>query len=765
MRILKSTIAGKLILSLLGCSLLLIIASTALRFYYDYTREMHRLSERLQEIEDSSSPVMSDNIWLANWEMVQLQAQGIQRLPEIHRVEVVVDGREIAAIGPEAQKEGLRYVIPLVHRYKDRNVSLGTLTLYGDEKSIRQRLLGEVFVEMSLRFVVILIIASILFLLFHRLVGRHLIAMATQLRDLDQMSLKTQLVLDKKTAGSGGMDEIDQLLISFNEMQQNLQHSFAELRQTNEELARENRERLKVDEELRENRTMLRNILDAVPQAIFWKDQQSVYLGCNQVFARAAGLDDPQQIVGKTDYDLPWPKNEAEAYRADDQEVVINRRSKRHIIEPLQQADGTRLWIDTTKIPLLDGQNHPYGVLGVYDDISERIRAEEEKKKLESQLRQSQKMEAIGTLAGGIAHDFNNILAIILGYAELTLFETSETDPRRNKIEEIITASNRAKDLVRQILDFSRKSEKMKEPLLLAPLLKETLKMVRASIPATIAIEERITAVGSTVLADPSQMHQVIINLCTNAFHAMEEHGGILSITLDSVQLEEEDAASLGGAAGNYVRLIVADSGCGMSPSIKRRIFEPYFTTKGVGKGSGMGLAVVHGILRSHGGLLRLTSQEGKGSSFEVFLPAIDQQVKAKTEKEGVFCPPGTERILVVDDEPAITDMVCQWLAQLGYTVTTSNNSVAALTMVRENPSGFDLIITDQSMPFMPGAELAKEILEVRPDLPIILCTGYSSTLTEEKAKEIGIRSYAYKPLQGSELARLVRQALDDKRD
>jgi len=401
-------------------------------------------------------------------------------------------------------------------------------------------------------------------------------------------------------------------------------------------------------------------------------------------------------------------------------------------------------------------------VCGLSRDITERIRAEDEKSKLESQLRQSQKMEAIGTLAGGIAHDFNNILAVIMGYAELTLYETPETDPRRNKLGEIIKASNRAKDLVRQILDFSRKAERTKKPLLIAPFHKETLKMVRASIPSTIVIEEKISAVDSTVLGDQSQLHQVIINLCTNAFHAMEEQGGTLSITLDSLQLGREEAAGIGGAEGRFVRLIVADSGCGMSPALQSRIFEPYFTTKGVGKGSGMGLAVVHGILRSHGGLMRLTSQEGKGSSFEVFLPAIEQPVMEKVEEEGSFCPPGTERILAVDDEPAITETVKQWLGRLGYTVTTSNNSVEALAMVRENPSGFDLIITDQSMPFMPGSELAKEILAIRPDLPIILCTGYSAILTKDKAREIGIKSYAYKPLQGNELARLVRQVLDE---
>ncbi|OQX06993.1 MAG: hypothetical protein BWK76_25470 [Desulfobulbaceae bacterium A2] len=884
MRLIKSTIATKLIRSLLGGSLLLIISSTALRFYYDYTSEMRDLSTRLHEVMETAVPVMSDNIWLADWEMVRLQAQGIKGLRAIRRVEVLVDDQKLIEIGPELPGGSAPLSSPLAYRYKNQDVLLGTLSLYSDEGMIRQQLLGEVVKELGFQLVVIFLISSMLFFLVHRLVGRHLTAMASQLGALGQENLKTQLVLDKKPADQVAMDEIDQVVFSFNEMQRSLQRTFEALRQSNEELVRENQERLLVEQKLRENRTMLRNILDTVPLGIFWKDQESVYQGCNRVFAQAAGLEDPQQILGKTDFDLPWPSKEAEAYLADDRAVIANRQGKQHIIEQRLKADGTKNWIDTSKVPLLDQQGQVNGVLGVFiditeikkmeeqiylmlfsinaanegvylmddsasfrfvndgacrrlgysreellamrvfdidsvllpekwsehwqylqehgsltlesvhrtksetdfpveisissvtyegahylcslsRDITERVSAEEEKSKLEAQLRQSQKMEAIGTLAGGIAHDFNNILAIILGYAELTLYETSELDPRRNQLGEIIKAGTRAKELVRQILDFSRKAEGIKQPLLLAPLVKETLKMVRASIPSTIAIEEQISAVDSTVLCDPIQLHQVIINLCTNAAHAMEEHGGTLSLALDYAQLGQEVAAGLGGEEGRYVRLTVTDNGCGMSQAIQERIFEPYFTTKGVGKGSGMGLAVVHGILRSHGGLVRVTSQEGHGSSFEVFLPAIEQPAREKVEEEKDFCPLGTERILVVDDEPAITDMVNQWLARLGYAVFTANNSREALAMVRENPSGFDLIVTDQTMPHMPGSQLAKEILAVRPDLPIILCTGYSSTLSEEKAREIGIRRYAYKPLQGNELARLVRQVLDGKED
>jgi len=379
MRIAKSTIAARLFVSLLSCSLLLIITSTALRFYYDYHREMRSLSTQMQEVMESAVPVMADNIWLADWEMVRLQAQGIKGMQAILRVEVVVDGRKVIEIGPEPPGRASPPLIsPLVHRYKERDVSLGTLALYGDEATIRTQLLGAVFKELGIQLAVILIISSILFFLVHRLVGRHLIAMARQLRALGQMNTMTRLALNKNPSARGEMDEIDQVVYFFNEMQQALQRSFEELRQSNEDLASENRERLLVEQQLRENRSMLRNILDTVPQGIFWKDQESVYLGCNQIFAKVAGLDDPQQIIGKTDFDLPWPKNEAEAYLAEDLDVVTGRMGKQHLIAQLQRADGVRIWSDTSKVPLLDQQGKVYGVLGVLTDISERRQAEQE---------------------------------------------------------------------------------------------------------------------------------------------------------------------------------------------------------------------------------------------------------------------------------------------------------------------------------------------------------------------------------------------------
>lgn len=758
----KTSIVSKLILALLGSSALLIVASTGGRFYLDYEREMRLLDERVHEVKRSSVPAMESSIWLGDWDMVRVQALGILQLPEISRVEVSGEEGELVAIGEEASEGASRYTFPLAQQYRGKGVSLGDLVLYADESAIRKRLLGRVAVELFGQLVIILIITSILFYLFHRLAGRHLIAMAGQLRVFGRERSAEPLVLDKKRNGNGEMDEIDQLVFSFNEMRQNLQYSFVELRQANDDLSKENRERVKIEEVLRENRAMLRNILDTVPQAIFWKDRQSVYLGCNQVFAKSVGLENPDQIAGKTDFDLPWPRAEAEAYRADDREVVHAKKSKRHVLEPLQQADGSRLWVDTSKVPLLDEKGNVYAILGVYTDITERIRAEEEKSALESRLRQSQKMEAIGVLAGGIAHDFNNILAVILGYTEMAKEDAQPGSRFARDLDNVLTSTHRAKELVKQILSFSRQSSLDRMPVKIQPLIKESLKMLRASIPTTITIKEDIPQQNGTILADPTQVHQVVMNLCTNAFHAMENTGGVLSVgvrqtVVDSFSLLDGRQIS----PGEYVELTVSDTGIGIGQDIIDKIFDPYFTTKGVGKGTGMGLSISYGIVKSYGGTITVESTVGQGSTFHVYFPLTQEEEKEPEELQEI--PRGKERILFVDDEELLVELGRDMLEHLGYIVTGRGSSIEALETFMSDPSRFDLVITDQTMPGLTGIDLAGKILQVRPDLPIILCTGYSSQVSEEAAKAVGIKEFALKPLAISSLAQLVRKLLDGK--
>jgi PAS domain S-box-containing protein len=394
-------------------------------------------------------------------------------------------------------------------------------------------------------------------------------------------------------------------------------------------------------------------------------------------------------------------------------------------------------------------------------DITERKQTEEEKKKIEAQLQQAQKMEAIGTLAGGIAHDFNNILSLIMGYTELSMMNLPKDSLVRDNMNKLIKAGERARDLVKQILTFSRQSEYEQKPLQIHLIVKEALKLLRPSLPTTIEIRQNIASTGM-VMADPTQMHQVIMNLSTNAYHAMQEKGGVLEVSLADVELDSDfTARHLDTHIGPYIRFTVSDTGYGIEKKDIDRIFEPYYTTKEKTGGTGMGLAVVHGIVKSYSGAITVYSEPSKGTTFNVFLPKIEEtKVETETEEMGPI-PTGNERILLVDDEPAIVDIGKGMLENLGYTVETRTSPIEALEAFKAQPDKFDLVITDMTMPKMTGDELAKELMKIRPDIPIIVCTGFSERINEEKAKAMGIRRLVMKPIVQRELAEAVREALD----
>ncbi|MDD2388305.1 MAG: MEDS domain-containing protein [Desulfobacterales bacterium] len=397
-----------------------------------------------------------------------------------------------------------------------------------------------------------------------------------------------------------------------------------------------------------------------------------------------------------------------------------------------------------------------------FENITDAKKAELEKKRLEDQIRQGQKMEAIGTLAGGIAHDFNNILGIILGNAELALTETVKGGTVHTRFEEIKKASLRARELIMEILNFSRKSQYIRKPVNVVPIAEESLRMLRASIPKSIEIRQSFLTTTDTVLANPIQINQILINLCTNAVQAMN-YEGILQITIDQGNLEEKD---IKGAQdlnpGDYLKISVSDTGSGIEPEIIDKIFDPYFTTKAVGKGAGMGLAVVYGIVKSHDGAITVHSKVGNGSVFNVFLPVIAHVDKpAADELINKPFPTGTERILFVDDEKMLLAVAKQMLSSLGYSVNCQNDPGAALNLFRSNPDTFDLVITDMTMHGLSGHKLAVELMKIRSDIPIILCTGFSELIDEDKAMQMGIKKFLIKPMGIRNLAEAVREVLD----
>ena len=426
------------------------------------------------------------------------------------------------------------------------------------------------------------------------------------------------------------------------------------------------------------------------------------------------------------------------------------------------RKDGSTVWMENIVKAMRDNSGAIDGLYGVSRDITERKIAEEEKTKLQSQLQQVQKMESMGTLAGGIAHDFNNMLGIIVGNTQLAMDDVPEWNPARHNLEEIRTASIRARDVVKQILAFSRQSPQEMKPVRISPIIKESLKLLRSSIPTTIEIHQNISSESDTVRSDPTQINQVLINLCTNAIHAMGEKGGVLEVSLEHIFLDAVSATHYHDlSSGKYVRLTVNDTGHGINPKILKRIFDPYFTTKGIGEGSGMGLSVVHGIIKSHGGAISVSSEPGKGTVFHVLFPCIEDEAEPKVDI-ALEIPGGNERVLFVDDEKAMVDAIQAMIERLGYKVTARTSSIEGLEAFRTNPDRFDLVITDFTMPNMTGMELAKELFKLRSDIPIILCTGYSEHINEDKAERSGIRAFVVKPVVLDEIANTIRKVLDD---
>ena len=514
-------------------------------------------------------------------------------------------------------------------------------------------------------------------------------------------------------------------------------------------------DRKQAEAALKESRDLFDSFMEHLPALAFIKDRDGHYIYTNRAFGNL--YNEPQgRRLGKTDMEL-WPEDVAQELMRNDRRVIDDDRIM-NIVETTSVEDEMQYW-QVSKFPLYkDGEACYVG--GVAIDISDHMKALEAKQELEFQLLQTQKMEAIGTLAGGIAHDFNNILSAIIGFTEMSLLDAAPGSGMIENLEKVLQAGERARDLVKQILTFSRQSQTDPKPIQLQPILKEAMKLLRASLPTTVKMDVIIEPAG-TVMADPTQVHQLIMNLCTNARDAMENIDGTLTVIMEPAVLRAEETARYARLIpGKYCKLTVCDTGQGIPSHILEKIFDPFFTTKSEGRGTGMGLAVVHGIVERIGGAITVDSRPGEGTCFIIFLPVIDDQ-PTDILPASLKVPGGTERILFVDDEVFQTDLGGQMLGRLGYQVSAHTRSVEALEAFRSDPDGYDLVITDMTMPEMTGDELARQMLAIRPGLPIILCTGYSERMTEDTAVELGIRGFVMKPVVIRELALLIRKVLD----
>ena len=537
----------------------------------------------------------------------------------------------------------------------------------------------------------------------------------------------------------------------------------AELTRVNEELLLDTIERKKAEESLRESEGRFRLALQAGRMGTFDYDIQTNSMFWSPQLEEIFGLA-PKTFGGTFESFMSFIHPEdVEQVTQTIQESIARGGSSDFEFRILKQDTGSEALIAGRGQVLSDEQHQPRRVTGVAFDVTDRRRAEVALRQSELKVLQMQKMEAIGTLAGGIAHDFNNILGSIFGYTDLALMKLPKHAEERDYLEKITTAAGRAKELVQQILEFSRQKDPERHCLQLHVVVKETLQLLRATLPKTIQIRSYLATTSDAVLANPTQIHQVVVNLCTNAEHAMREKGGILEVKLQSVDVPRDSVSiHTNLRPGPHVQLSIRDTGCGMSPYVRKRIFEPFFTTKGVGEGTGMGLSVVHGIIASCGGAITVESVIDQGTTFTIYLPQVQDLLPEVVVGES-HLRKGNGCVLLVEDEEILAEAMQKLLMRLGYEVVLQHESEKALKLFRAAPSRFDVVITDQTMPNLTGEKLASHLLVIRPDLPIILCTGFSHAITQEKAIQLGIRAFLTKPVSIYDLSHALEKVITAK--
>ncbi len=538
---------------------------------------------------------------------------------------------------------------------------------------------------------------------------------------------------------------------------------FSEIRQLSDSLEVMRRsldnhitERNKAVEALEESEARFRTIFEQAAVGVALIESKSGrFLRINRRYCDIVGYSIEEMSGGKTFQEITHPDDLQPDL--DNMALLLDGKIREFTMEKrYYHKNGSIVWVNLAVSPTWNPGEEPRHHIAVVEDITKR-------KQAESSLQQAQKMESLGTLTSGIAHDFNNILGIIIGNTELALTDIPKTSPVHHHIMEVKDAGLRAKDIIRQLLNFSRKTDHKLKPVQIVPVIQDALKFLRSTIPVNIDIQKHIQANDEVINADPVQMHQMMMNLCINASQEMEKTGGSIEIKIERTYLDKDAINNFPGLnKGDHIKIIISDTGPGIDPEIINMIFDPYFTTKEFGNGSGMGLAVVHGIVKNHSGAITVDSKTGKGTTFTVLFPLTAEvpEIEANTVDE---LPQGTEKILFVDDEKSIVLMMQQILEWLGYYVDAKTDPVSALETFQSQPDAFDLVITDMAMPHMTGVTLAEKLMQIRPDIPIIICTGHSSLIDEKKAKEMNLAAFVMKPIITSEFAKTIRSVLDEK--
>ncbi|GMR08768.1 MAG: hypothetical protein BMS9Abin26_1775 [Gammaproteobacteria bacterium] len=730
----KHIIARRLVIAMVLFSASITAIISIYQIYTNYRIDVDNIHSRLTEINDVHLASVIQKVWTADIDELRNQLRGILNLSDIKYLEVNENGKVIAAAGTPQTQYFISKDFPLNYEHRGKNTPLGRLVVHASLEGVYDRIFAQVVTIVVSNSVRTVLVVGFVFMLFFGLVTRHLekISGYTEKMTLDG---DERLSLDRKPSGSGKEDELDQVVNAIESMRDNLRDSFEELKQSEE--------RFRV---LIESFVSSIVIIDTDENIVMLNDQARTMFGY-----------DPDDLIGNNISSLFHEvDNRCENYFSNYiKDPVIMGACDMECLMGKTKNNST-FPIEISMTPYKTGGHTCIAI--TVNDISQRIQDEKEKQTLEKQLQQSAKMEAIGQLTGGIAHDFNNLLSVVLGYTTLSvdLARESEDDELIQFLDEIEKAGNRAKDLVAQMLAFSRGEGGEHTEINLLVIVKEVSKLLSVTIPSSIDLLSSYENDLPDIMGDALQLHQVIMNLVINARDAISEKGRIVVDIKMVGPVSGECDSCHESYDGDYIELTVSDNGCGISPDIERRIFEPFFTTKETGKGSGMGLSMVHGIVHSHKGHINVYSKDS-GTTFRLLLPIMvktpqDVVVDAKRSKIAESAADIKGHILVVDDERSVALFISQYLENRGYDTTVMTDSKEAWDLFYNNPDKFDLVITDQTMPGLTGVELAGKILEYRRNMPIILCTGYSETVDANIAKQMGVSCYQQKPLVLKEL-------------